>query len=103
MVEAAILTCRWPGLRPTHPSQRCGLCLRLFFMVKLPHGQKIQGSLGLKGVIWSRLRIGCLHDFSVPVMVGFDPQEDAKWFRLSEGGIVLITQDLLDARAAKLG
>ena len=37
------------------------------------------------------------------LMVGYDPQEDAKWFRRSEGGIVLITQDMLDARAAKLG
>jgi glucose-1-phosphate adenylyltransferase len=37
------------------------------------------------------------------LMVGYDPQEDSKWFRRSEGGIVLITQDMLDARAAKLG
>jgi glucose-1-phosphate adenylyltransferase len=37
------------------------------------------------------------------LVVGRDPEEDAKWFRRSEGGIVLITQDMLDARAAKLG
>lgn len=37
------------------------------------------------------------------LVVGQDPDEDAKWFRRSEGGIVLITQDMLDARAAKLG
>ncbi len=37
------------------------------------------------------------------LIVGTDPKEDAKWFRRSEGGIVLITQDMLDARAAKLG
>ena len=37
------------------------------------------------------------------LMVGFDPEEDAKWFRRSEGGIVLITQDMLNARAAKRG
>ncbi len=33
------------------------------------------------------------------LVVGADPDEDAKWFRRSEGGIVLITQDMLDARA----
>ena len=37
------------------------------------------------------------------LVVGDDPDEDMKWFRRSEGGIVLITQDMLDARAAKLG
>jgi glucose-1-phosphate adenylyltransferase len=37
------------------------------------------------------------------LVVGTDPDEDAKWFRRSEGGIVLITQDMLDARAARLG
>lgn len=37
------------------------------------------------------------------LVVGEDPEEDAKWFRRSEGGIVLITQDMLDMRAAKLG
>ncbi|TXH93432.1 MAG: glucose-1-phosphate adenylyltransferase [Pseudorhodobacter sp.] len=33
------------------------------------------------------------------LVVGQDPVEDARWFRRSEGGIVLITQDMLDARA----
>lgn len=37
------------------------------------------------------------------LVVGQDPEEDVKWFRRSEGGIVLITQSMLDARAAKLG
>jgi glucose-1-phosphate adenylyltransferase len=37
------------------------------------------------------------------LVVGEDPVEDEKWFRRSENGIVLITQDMLDARAAKLG
>ena len=36
------------------------------------------------------------------LVVGKDPVEDAKWFRRSEGGIVLITQEMLDARARKL-
>lgn len=46
MVEAAILTCRWLGLLPTHPSQRYGFCLRRIFMVNLPHGREIQRALG---------------------------------------------------------
>jgi glucose-1-phosphate adenylyltransferase len=33
------------------------------------------------------------------LVVGQDPAEDAKWFRVSEGGITLITQPMLDARA----
>ena len=37
------------------------------------------------------------------LVVGQDPEEDAKWFRRSENGIVLITQEMLNARAAKLG
>ncbi|MDG1279746.1 MAG: glucose-1-phosphate adenylyltransferase [Pseudorhodobacter sp.] len=37
------------------------------------------------------------------LVVGQDPEEDARWFRRTDAGIVLITQDMLDARAAKLG
>ncbi len=37
------------------------------------------------------------------LIVGEDPEEDARWFRVSEGGITLITQEMLDARAAVLG
>jgi hypothetical protein len=44
------LTCRWLGLRPTHPSQRYEFCLRRFFMVNLPHGREIQGSLGVRSL-----------------------------------------------------
>jgi glucose-1-phosphate adenylyltransferase len=33
------------------------------------------------------------------LVVGQDPIEDAKWFRRTESGIVLITQNMLDARA----
>ncbi|CAM3766555.1 glucose-1-phosphate adenylyltransferase [Paracoccus yeei] len=36
------------------------------------------------------------------LVVGEDPTEDAKWFRVTERGIVLITQDMLDRRAAEL-
>ena len=35
--------------------------------------------------------------------VGDDAAEDAKWFRRTDSGIVLVTQPMLDARAAKLG
>ncbi len=37
------------------------------------------------------------------LVVGEDPILDAKWFRRTEAGIVLITQDMLDARAVALG
>jgi len=33
------------------------------------------------------------------LVVGEDPEEDAKWFRVTEGGITLITQAMLDRRA----
>ncbi len=36
------------------------------------------------------------------LVVGQDPEEDARWFRRSEGGVVLITQDMIDARARVL-
>ena len=37
------------------------------------------------------------------LVVGEDPEEDARWFRRSEGGIVLITEEMLAARANALG
>ncbi|MEM6381288.1 MAG: glucose-1-phosphate adenylyltransferase [Pseudomonadota bacterium] len=37
------------------------------------------------------------------LVVGKDPEEDAKWFRVSDAGVTLITQDMLDKRAAALG
>ena len=37
------------------------------------------------------------------LIVGQDPDEDARWFRRSEGGIVLITQAMLNARARQIG
>lgn len=36
------------------------------------------------------------------LVVGEDPQDDARWFRVSDRGITLITQDMLDRRAASL-
>ena len=37
------------------------------------------------------------------LVIGQDPDEDARWFRRSEGGIVLVTQDMINARARSLG
>ena len=49
----------------------------------------------------------CVIDSGVMIpeglVVGQDPVEDAKWFRRTETGIVLITQDMLDARAKAIG
>ena len=49
----------------------------------------------------------CLIDSSVTIpeglVVGQDPVEDARWFRRTETGIVLITQAMLDARAKAIG
>ena len=36
------------------------------------------------------------------LVVGEDPVEDAKWFRVTERGTTLITQDMLDKRAAAI-
>ncbi|TMV92919.1 glucose-1-phosphate adenylyltransferase [Thioclava sp. BHET1] len=48
----------------------------------------------------------CVIDRGVQIpaglVVGEDPEEDEKWFRRSEGGVVLITQPMLDRRAAAL-
>lgn len=35
------------------------------------------------------------------LVVGEDPEEDAKWFRVSDGGVTLITQKMLDRRDAE--
>lgn len=37
------------------------------------------------------------------LVVGEDPEEDARWFRRTDAGVVLITQDMLDRRAVELG
>ncbi|MBJ2151251.1 glucose-1-phosphate adenylyltransferase [Paracoccus sp. IB05] len=45
----------------------------------------------------------CVIDSGVMIpeglVVGHDPDEDARWFRRSEGGVVLVTQAMLDRRA----
>lgn len=49
----------------------------------------------------------CVVDSGVEIpeglIVGQDPIEDAKWFRRTDSGIVLITQAMLDVRAKALG
>ena len=48
----------------------------------------------------------CVIDSGVMIpeglVVGHDPEEDARWFRRSEGGIVLVTQSMLDRRAREM-
>ena len=34
------------------------------------------------------------------LVVGEDPAEDAKWFRVSEGGVTLITQEMVNRMLA---
>ncbi len=43
-------------------------------------------------------------DVRIPegLVVGEDPDEDRKWFRVTEGGVTLITQSMIDAREASL-
>ena len=45
----------------------------------------------------------CVIDRGVQIpeglVVGEDPDEDAKWFRVSDGGVTLVTQPMLDRRA----
>ena len=36
------------------------------------------------------------------LVVGKDPEEDAKWFRVTDNGVCLVTQDMLDRREAYL-
>ncbi|MDJ1006898.1 MAG: glucose-1-phosphate adenylyltransferase [Paracoccaceae bacterium] len=51
----------------------------------------------------ARLR-NCVIDRGVQIpkglTVGEDPEEDAKWFRVTDSGVTLITQNMLDRRAA---
>jgi glucose-1-phosphate adenylyltransferase len=64
--------------------------------VVLPH-VVVNRSAHLKNVVIDR-------GVTIPegLVVGQDPVEDARFFRVSEGGITLITQPMLDARANAL-
>ena len=43
--------------------------------------------------------------FEIPegLVVGENAEEDARWFRRTEGGVVLITRKMIEARAAAKG
>ncbi|MFZ2100339.1 MAG: glucose-1-phosphate adenylyltransferase [Oricola sp.] len=62
--------------------------------VVLPYAV-IERSARLKNVVIDRGVV-----IPTGLVVGEDPEEDKKWFRVSENGITLITQDMLDRRAA---
>ena len=65
--------------------------------------------VALPGVIVNRNAelSNCVIDRGVLIpegmVVGKDPEEDAKWFRRTESGIVLVTQNMVDARTRALG
>lgn len=65
-------------------------------VVSLPNVDVARGARLTKAVIDSRVQI------PEGLVVGEDPDEDARWFRRTESGIVLITQPMLDRRAAAL-
>ncbi|MFT4231884.1 MAG: glucose-1-phosphate adenylyltransferase [Leucobacter sp.] len=64
--------------------------------VVLPGVEVARNARLARCVIDSRVRI------PEGLVVGEDPEEDARWFRRTAGGIVLITQPMLDRRAAEL-
>lgn len=65
-------------------------------VVSLPNVDVGRGARLSKCVIDSRVRI------PEGIVVGEDPDEDQKWFRRTESGIILITQPMIDRRAAAL-
>ncbi|MET1133879.1 MAG: glucose-1-phosphate adenylyltransferase [Aeromicrobium sp.] len=65
-------------------------------VVALPHVDVGRGARLTNAVVDSRVRI------PEGLVVGEDPDEDKRWFRRTEGGVVLVTQPMLDRRAASL-
>lgn len=65
-------------------------------VVSLPNVDIARNADLTKCVIDSRVKI------PEGLIVGQDPEEDTKWFRRTKSGIVLITQPMLDRRAAVL-
>jgi len=65
-------------------------------VVSLPNVDVGRNAELAKCVIDSRVRI------PEGLIVGQDPVEDSKWFRRTDSGVVLITQPMLDRRAAVL-
>ena len=70
---------------------------------------RLEYVVALPGVIVNRNAelSNCVIDRGVVIpdgmVVGKDPEEDAKWFRRTESGIVLVTQNMVDARMRALG
>ncbi|MFW0111839.1 glucose-1-phosphate adenylyltransferase [Rothia sp. CCM 9416] len=64
--------------------------------VVLPHVDIGQSASLSRCVIDSDVRI------PEGLVVGKDPEEDAKWFRVTKNGVTLITQPMLERRAAAL-
>lgn len=65
-------------------------------VVAMPYVEVARNARLSRCVIDSRVRI------PEGLVVGEDPEEDARWFRRTDGGVVLITQRMLDRRAAEL-
>ena len=65
--------------------------------VVLPHAIVGRSAKLTKAVIDRGVRI------PEGLVVGEDPDEDNRWFRVSDGGVTLITQAMLDRRAADTG
>ncbi|MBK0418476.1 glucose-1-phosphate adenylyltransferase [Leucobacter sp. CSA1] len=65
-------------------------------VVSLPYVDVARGARLSKCVLDNRVRI------PEGLVAGEDPEEDAKWFRRTADGVVLITQPMLDRRAAAL-
>ncbi len=66
-------------------------------VVALPYATIARHARLTKGVLDRRVQI------PQGLVVGEDPQEDLKWFRVTDSGVTLITQPMLDRRAAALG
>ncbi|SFD05068.1 glucose-1-phosphate adenylyltransferase [Tropicimonas isoalkanivorans] len=80
----------------------------MFTMVKTNSYAVLDHAVILPYVVvnrYARLK-NCVIDRGVVIpeklVVGEDPEEDAKWFRVSDKGITLITQNMLDRREAAL-
>lgn len=69
----------------------------LDFAVVLPHAEIARSAQLTRCVIDSDVRI------PEGLVVGEDPDEDGRWFRVTPGGVTLITQPMLDRRAALIG
>jgi len=80
----------------------------LFTGVRTHSFSKLEYVVALPQVIVNRKAElkNCVIDRGVIIpenlVVGQDPEEDAKWFRRTDAGIVLITQDMINARAKAL-